>query len=151
MMRFRIRRSLVLAVAVAAVGCASTRAPTLMVSKLGFEKAGITGARLRVDFRVRNPNPEPLDVENFEYELKLNGQRLGRGYQSDGFHLAGFADRDVSSGFDLNYLSLPGSVRAILDRDSAKAEVKGKFYVRGDGGNLRALGFKSKADVRISR
>ena len=122
-----------------------------MVSKLAFDKAGLTGARMNVDFRVRNPNPEPLEVENFEYELKLNGHRLGRGYHSDGFHLAGFADRDVSSGFDLNYFSLPGSVRTILDRDTAKAEVKGKFYVRGDDGNLRALGFKSKADVGISR
>ncbi len=135
MKRMPIRRLLVLAIAVAVSGCASTRAPTLTVSKDGFEKAGITGARMS---------------ENFEYELKLNGHRLGRGYHSDGFHLAGFADRDVSSGFDLNYFSLPGSVRAILDRDT-KAEVKGKFYVRGDNGSLRGLGFKSQADIRINR
>ena len=42
-------------------------------------------------------------------------------------------------------------MRAILDRDTAKAEVKGKFYVRGDDGSLRGLGFKSQADIRINR
>ena len=57
----------------------------------------------------------------------------------------------MSSGFDLNFFSLPGTVRAILERDRAKAEVKGKFYVRRDDGSLRKLGFKSRADVRIGR
>jgi hypothetical protein len=56
----------------------------------------------------------------------------------------------VVSHFDLNFLGLPGAVKAVLEDDRAKAKVEGHFYVRR-GGGLKKLGFASDAEVRINR
>jgi len=151
-MRFPKTSVLVLAIA-AALGlaaCASVKPPTLRVQGLGVGKVGITGANLRVTFGVRNPNPEDLLIERFEYELALNGHRLGRGYVSDPVSLRGFAEEKVSSEFNLNFLNVPSTVKAVLDRDHARARAKGHFYVR-EGGGLKKVGFNSDAEVDLRK
>jgi LEA14-like dessication related protein len=142
--------ALVLLGAALLAGCASVKAPTLQVQKLKLGGIGVTGVRMDVSFHVRNPNPEPLLIERFEYELSLNGRRLGRGYYPQTLDLAGFGDEQVVSRFDLNFLSLPGGVKRVLDRDRVQAKVKGKFYVRR-GGDLKKLGFSSDAQVNLGR
>ncbi len=141
----------VLAVGLAVLqGCASVKAPTLAVEGLRIGKIGITGATLDVGFKVRNPNPEPLFVERFEYELFLNGERLGRGYEPSAVRLDGFAEARVRSRFDLNFLRVPGAVKRLLDDDHVKARAKGNFFVR-DGNSLKKLGFDADAQVDINR
>jgi LEA14-like dessication related protein len=136
--------------ALLACGCAGLKAPTLSVDSLKMGDMGITGAVLNVGFRVRNPNPEPVVIEKLEYELFLNGKRLGRGYEPNGFTLEGFAENKVMSRFDVNLLSLPGAVKEVLDDDRGKARVKGHFYVRrGDG--LKKLGFDAHANVDFGK
>ena len=109
---------------------------------------GITGVALDVRFRVRNPNPEPLNIDRLEYELFVNGNRLGRGFESKGLQLAGFGEGKVQSRFDVNFLSLPGVVKDLLREDKVKARVKGDFYTSGAYGNKR-LGFDADADVDL--
>jgi len=130
--------------------CATVKAPILQVEGLKMGKVGVTGAGMEVAFRVRNPNPESVLVERFDYELFLNGHRLGRGFQPDAVDLPGFKDERVVSRFDLNFLSLPGAVKAVLEDDRAKAKVKGHFYVRR-GSGLKRMGFSSDAEVKINR
>jgi LEA14-like dessication related protein len=138
--------------AIGLAGCASLKAPSMQLEHLRVDKVNVTGLKLDVRFQVRNPNPEPLRVQNFEYELKLNGRRLGRGYHSDSFELEGFGSRSVESSFDLNFLSVPSGVKQVLERDRVRAEVKGNFFVRQDGSaDLRRLGFKTDAEVRLDR
>jgi LEA14-like dessication related protein len=149
-MSLSLRRAAVLAVAVAAPACATTKPPTMQVEKLRIDKLRVTGAGLEVAFRLRNPNPEPLFIERFEYELFLNGHRLGRGYYPDKVDLGGFRDERVVSRFDLNFLSLPGVVKELLDDKRADARVKGDFYVRrGDGS--RKMGFSHNATIDLER
>lgn len=137
---------------VLAAGCASLKAPTLQVDALKMGDMGITGAALDITFRVRNPNPEKITVEKFEYELSLNGQRLGRGYEATGFELEGFAEEKVQSRFDINLLSLPGAVKNVLEDKDGEARVKGHFYVSQEGStSLKKLGFKAKADLTFRR
>jgi LEA14-like dessication related protein len=134
--------------AAAAVGCASLKAPTLQVDALKMGDMGITGAALDITFRVRNPNPEKITVEKFEYELSLNGEKLGRGYEATGFELEGFAEEKVTSRFDVNFLNLPMAVKNVLEDKDGEARVKGHFYVTEEGStSLRKLGFKAKADL----
>jgi LEA14-like dessication related protein len=104
-----------------------------------------------VGFKVRNPNPEALLIERFEYELFLNGNRLGRGYQPETINLGGFREEKIRSRFDLNYLSLPGTVKDLLEDDRAKARAKGTFYVREVNGNLKKLKFDADAEVDIRK
>jgi len=139
-----------LAVVVVGASCATLKAPTLAIDGLKVGDMGITGAAVDVRFRVRNPNPEPIVVERFEYELFLNGRRLGRGYEPKGFALEGFAEDKVASRFDVNLLRLPGAVKDVLEEDRGKARVKGHFYVRqGDG--TKKLGFDSDAEVDLRK
>jgi LEA14-like dessication related protein len=145
-------RQLLAAVGLVSVAaCASVKAPILRVDGLRMGKAGITGASMEVGFALRNPNPEAMLVERFDYELFVNGQRLGRGYQPEAVELPGFGEQRVTSRFDLNFLSLPGAVKAVLDDDRAQARVKGHFYVRQAGGGPKKLGFDADADVDIKK
>ncbi len=144
--------TLVLAIgaALGLAACASVKPPTLRVQGLGVGRVGITGANLHVTFGVRNPNPEDLLIERFEYELVLNGHRLGRGYVADPVSLKGFGEERVSSDFNLNFLNVPGTVKAILDRDRARARARGHFYVR-EGSGLKKIGFDSDAEVDLRK
>lgn len=146
-----VRRFLVAVALVGLGACASLKAPILRVDGLKLGKAGITGAAMEVAFNLRNPNSEPMLVERFDYELFVNGRRLGRGYQPDSVDLPGFGEQRVTSRFDLNFLSLPGAVKAVLDDDRARARVKGHFYVRQAGGGQKKLGFDADADVDIRK
>jgi len=128
--------------------CASLKPPRMHVEKIKLEKARVTGLGMEVHFSIQNPNPEPLFIQRFEYELKLNGYRLGRGYYPDALDLRSFTRESVVSHFELNWLSLPGSVRSVLEGDRAKAEVRGTFY-RRTGGGLKKLRFRSHAEVRL--
>jgi LEA14-like dessication related protein len=149
----RASRSTIAGLALAALlpaGCASLKPPTLSVDGLKVGDMGVTGVAMDVRFRVRNPNPEPITVDRFEYELFLNGERLGRGYDAKGFQLEGFGEDKVTSRFDVNFLSLPGAVRQVLRHDRGHAHVKGHFYVRrGEG--LKKMGFDADAEVDLRR
>jgi LEA14-like dessication related protein len=135
-------------VACLAPACASVKAPILALDGLKVGDMGITGVALDVRFRVRNPNPEPLNIDRMEYELFVNGNRLGRGFDSKGLPLEGFGEGKVQSRVDVNFLSLPGAIKDVLREDRVKARVKGHFYTSGPGGNKR-LGFDADADIDL--
>lgn len=143
-------RLLLLSTALGLAACASVKPPTLRVQGVGVTKVGITGANLKVTFGVRNPNPEDLLIERFEYELVLNGRSLGRGYVADPLSLRGFGEERVTSDFNLDFLKVPGTVKAVLDQDRARAKAQGHFYVR-EGNGLKKIGFDSEAEVDLGR
>lgn len=129
---------------------ASLRPPQLQVQKLDLGKATLAGLNADVFFSVRNPNEQPLAVDHFEYDLFVNGNRLGRGDVNEPLEFAPFESKNVVSRFQLSWLSLPGSVKSVLDRDRAEAEVKGTFFVRS-GGGYKKLGFESRGQVDLRR
>jgi LEA14-like dessication related protein len=146
-----LKRALFAVLVTGLASCASVKTPILQVEGLRFDKMAVTGAGLDINFRVQNPNPEALVIERFEYELKLNGRRLGRGYHAEPVRLDGFKDERLRSRFRLNFLSVPGAVREVLDDDRANIEVKGDFYVVRESGGLKKLGFKNNARVDVGR
>jgi LEA14-like dessication related protein len=133
--------------ALAASAC-GVKAPILAVDGLKVGDMGITGVALDVRFRVRNPNPEPLNIDRMEYELFVNGNRLGRGFDSKGLPLEGFGEGKVQSRVDVNFLALPGAIKDVLHQDRVKARVKGNFYTSGHYGTKR-LGFDTDAEVNL--
>lgn len=138
--------ALALMMLVTATSC--MKAPILAVDGLRVGDMGITGVALDVLFRVRNPNPEPLNIDRFEYQLFINGNRMGRGFEPSGLRLAGFGEGKVQSRFDLNFLKLPGAIQDVLRQDRVKARVKGHFYISGHYGRKR-LGFDTDAYVNL--
>lgn len=144
------RASLAAVGAVLLASCATTKSPTLQVQKLTMSGVGITGARMNVTFTVRNPNPEDLRIERFEYELVLNGRSLGRGYEPNPVSVRGFGEERVVSRFDLNFLKLPAGIKEVLEDNEARAQARGTFYVRR-GQSLKKMGFDSDVRVDLSR
>ncbi len=148
----KTRQLLVVLLAAAGISaCASLKTPTLAVEKVEKPKLGITGAKLNVVFAVRNPNPEDLVVEKMEFELKLNGNRVGRGYVTETVRLPGFGRERVRSEVDVSWLALPGAVKEAVEDDRAKAEVRGHFYVRQGNGDTKKLAFSSSAQADLNR
>jgi LEA14-like dessication related protein len=124
------------------------KAPIMAVDGLRVGDMGITGVAIDVLFRIRNPNPEPLTIDRFEYRLYINGNRMGQGYEPSGLRLEGFGEGKVESRFDLNFLRLPGAIQDVLRQDRVKARVKGHFYTSGHYG-LKRIGFSSDAFVNL--
>lgn len=130
--------------------CASVKPPSVRVAGIHLDGISLTGARVDVGLHIRNVNPEDLQIERFEYEVKLNGKVLGRGFQSDPLMLQGFKEDQVISRLDVNFLKIPGAVKNALERDRADAEVKGIFYVR-EGSGLRKIKFGSRGNVDLKK
>jgi LEA14-like dessication related protein len=130
--------------------CASVKPPAVRVAGIHFDGVSLTGARVDVGLNIRNVNPENLQIERFEYEVKLNGQVLGRGFNSDPLMLGGFKEDKVVSRVDVNLLKVPGVVKKSLEKDKVDAEIKGIFYVR-DGSGLKKIKFGSHGDVDLTR
>jgi LEA14-like dessication related protein len=144
------RWKLALAFALVLGGCGpALKPPTLQVQSLKKGKVGITGAKLDVVFGVRNPNPNDLAVEKMEFELVLNGNDVGHGFVAEPFTIRAFAEENVVSSVDVNYLRVPGAIKAVLDDDEVRAQARGVFYV-GRGGSKK-LEFRSDAKVRLGR
>jgi LEA14-like dessication related protein len=136
--------------AVLLTACASVKPPSVRVAGIHLDGISLTGARVDVGLQIRNVNPEDLQIERFDYEVKLNGQVLGHGFNSDPLMLAGFKEDKVVSRVDVNLLKIPGVVKNALDKDRVNAEIKGTFYVK-DGSGVRKIKFGSKGDVDLSR
>ena len=139
--------ALVLAALAEACASAALRPPTMQVAGLKVGDMGLTGVALEVRFRVRNPNEKAIKIDRFEYDLVVNGQRLGRGFQPYMVKVEAFQDEEVVSRFDLNLLSLPGVVKSVLGEKQADAHVEGLFYIKGQD----PLPFAADARIDLSR
>jgi LEA14-like dessication related protein len=142
------RLFLLIGSAVLWTACASVKPPAVQVAGIHLDGVSLTGARVDVGLKIRNVNPEDLLIERFEYEVKLNGQVLGRGFQSEPVMLGGFKEDKVVSRLDVSFLKVPGAVKNALEKDRMDAEVKGTFYVR-EGAGLRKIKFGSRGNVDL--
>ena len=146
-----LRRAAVLAAGLfIGTACATVKPPSVRVSGIHLDGISLTGARVDVGLQIRNVNPENLQIERFDYEIKVNGKVLGRGFQSEPLMLQGFKEDKVVSRVDVNFLRIPGAVKEALDHDKVDAEVKGTFYVR-EGSGLKKIGFGSRAKVDLNK
>lgn len=151
MIRISLKFAVLLLVSSLAAACATLEPPRVQVQRLGRPQMGLTGATLDVTFNVRNPNPDPITIERVQYDLILNGQRVGDGFISQEVEVAGFGEARMTSRFDLNYLRVPGAVRSILERDRVDARTRGRFFMRRNGGRVRRVSFSSDATLDFDR
>lgn len=144
--------AVVISVSLLASACASLEPPRIQVQRLGRPQMGLSGATLDVTFSARNPNPDAITIERVQYDLFLNGHRVGDGFVSRGTVVPGFGEARVSSSFDINYLRLPGAVKSIMDLDRVDARTRGRFFMRkGESGRLRRVNFASEATLDFAR
>jgi LEA14-like dessication related protein len=145
-------RSVAVLVAVALLaGCAAgLQPPRVQVVDLGVQKIHITGLNLDVKFNLRNPNPVPLVIERFEYELRLNDRRVGEGFQPESLTIPAFDEQEVGSRLELGFVSVPQALVAILRQDRVRAHVDAIFHVQHKG-STRKLKASFDQEVPLSR
>ena len=123
---------LLLALLAFSVACGpAPQRPTLIATGLKLHKPGVSGLPVDVTFRIQNPNPNPLPVERFDYDVIVNSQSVGRGFVAEPIVLEPFKETEVTSRFNINYFSIPGAVKQVLDEDRMDAVIRGTFYVKG--------------------
>jgi LEA14-like dessication related protein len=102
-MRASSRAFLLIGSAFLWTACASVKPPSVRVAGIHLDGVSLTGARVDVGLQIRNVNPEDLQIERFDYEVKLNGKVLGHGFQADPLMLAGFKEDRVVSRLDIGW------------------------------------------------
>jgi hypothetical protein len=127
---------LVILVALVALTAACGPAPQ-RPTRLKLHRPGVSGLPVDVTFRIQNPNPKPLPVERFDYEVIVNAQSVGKGFVAEPILLESFKETEVKSRFNINYFSIPGAVKQVLNEDRMDALVRGTFYVKGRFGTTR--------------
>ena len=140
--------ALACALVACAVACKKPDPPIMTVDAVKAVDWAVTGVALDITFKLRNPNPKALRIERFDYDLFLNGQLVGHGYQSAGVDLAGFAEQKVSSRLDVSFLKAPFAIKEIFKQKSALAKAKGNFYVKL-GWTTRAVPFDRDMDLTL--
>jgi LEA14-like dessication related protein len=141
---------LVVAMMLAAAGCATFHPPTLQVQNIGKGRVGLSGVTLDVVFNVRNPNEQDIRIDRIEYELEFNGRHVGRGFVPRPVEVRGYGQERVTSEFDVNFLSLPGAIKDMLTRDRVRARASGYFVLRKrPEGKVERVHFSSDADVNL--
>jgi LEA14-like dessication related protein len=149
-----VRRLAVLTAAAAvlagAAACRKPSPPTLAIDGMKVADMGVTGAVLEISLRMRNTDPKPLRVERFEYDLLVDGRKVGHGYYPEAVDIAAFAEQKITSRFDLNFLALPGAIKSLFQKDQVPAEIQGTYYVKM-AGQLRGLPMQAKATVDFKR
>src|SRR5215468_10604117 len=100
------RQAGLLALALLATACASVKPPSVRVADVHVGRISLTGAAVDVGLLVRNANPEDIRIERFEYEIRLNGRSLGKGFQPDPLVLGGFKEDKVTSRLDISFLKV---------------------------------------------
>jgi len=122
--------SVVCASLLASAACKRPAPPIMTIDAVKAVDWSVTGVALDITFKLRNQNPKQLRVERFDYDLFLNGQLVGHGYQPEGFDIAGFSEQKVNSRLDVSFLKAPFAIKQIFKQKSALAKAKGNFYVK---------------------
>jgi LEA14-like dessication related protein len=131
-----------------AAACRTPSPPSLAIDGMKIADMGVTGAVLNISLRMRNTDPNPMRIERFEYDLLVDGKKVGHGYHPETIDIAAFTEQKITSRFDLNFLALPGAIKSLFQKDQVPAEIQGTYYVR-QMGRLRGLPMQAKATVNF--
>ena len=141
----------ILALAAALGGCAGIRPPSMQLTNLKLKSMRLTGAGLDIELKLRNRDPEPLDIERFSYTLRLDGHELGEGYYSEPLLIDGFDEATAETRFDINFLKLPGTIKALLEgSDKVDAQVTATFHIRR-GERMHKARMSARAMLPVGR
>lgn len=134
-----------LLLAVLAPGCASlgVGAEPIEVNLVGLTPLPSTAFehRLRVDLRLRNPNPRAYRIDGIRFRLVVNGQRLASGMADLEAELPRLGDVVVPVTATTTLLDLVDQIVTLGSRSEAEQrtldyELTGRIFLAGSWGGL---------------
>lgn len=97
---------------------AQTRRPELSVQSVRIAGLSFQQLDLVVDVGVDNPNPVPLRLAGFDYELRIADRPFLTGRQDQGMDIAAAARSTVSVPLTLSYAELQRTYQSLANQDS---------------------------------
>jgi LEA14-like dessication related protein len=115
------------AVGVRAVGKAvfpRIQEPVFTITSIAVLKAELVNTRFRVSLRVDNPNPFPMELSSFEYELYGNGRFWADGRERNVLSIPGKSGAETRLFLLMNFIDMK---RDLLDQIIALENVRYRF------------------------
>ncbi|MDR2418529.1 MAG: LEA type 2 family protein [Treponema sp.] len=100
------------------------RVPEFQVTSIATIQADLINTRLRVEFRVNNPNPFPVDLSTFTYKLYGEGRFWAEGTRATPLHVSASSSATTQVELSMNFINMN---RKLLDDILAMKEVNYRF------------------------
>ena len=118
-----------------APGCASvlfdTESPEVLVTNITPLEATLFEQQLKVDIRVRNPNPFELNVTGLDFTLNLNGKRLARGVANHAVTIPRLGDASLSVNTTTSTLDVMRQLLSLHNQQDMKYQITGVLHLDG--------------------
>jgi LEA14-like dessication related protein len=103
--------------------------PVFTITSIAVLKAELVNTRFRVSLRVDNPNPFPMELSSFIYELYGDGRFWADGQEKDVLAIPGKGTAEARLFLLMNFIDMK---RSLLDQIIALEDVRYRF-----GGEVR--------------
>jgi LEA14-like dessication related protein len=100
------------------------REPVFSVTNIAVLQEELINTRFRVKLRVENPNPFPMELSAFRYELYGGGRFWADGNETNVLHIPARASAEANLFLVMNFM---GMKRALLDQVIAFQNVRYRF------------------------
>jgi LEA14-like dessication related protein len=132
----KLRYVLMMLAAVALLGgCKSVqdlteaiRKPDLRIAGVDLEALSFTGARLRFDVEIANPNPIGIELSGFDYELQIEDEPFVMGEVDQKVRLAARGRSTVPFPVEIVFEELLKSVREVAEQEEADYRLEAGFF-----------------------
>lgn len=147
-----LRRTLLAALAVALVSCATVPGrmdpPSVTVADVRMGTAGVLEQQYFVKLRIQNPNDDDLLVKGVSFELELNDQPFAKGVSPKAVTVPRFGSEFVEvetvSGIT-SILRQLGAMSSDAGAESFRYRIKGKLATRNAG----SMPFDERGDLSL--
>jgi LEA14-like dessication related protein len=121
--------------ALLASGCASllfdAEPPEVLVTNITPLEATLFEQQLKVDIRVRNPNPFELNVTGLDFTLNLNGKRLARGLANQAVTIPRLGDAILSVNTTTSTLEVIHQLFSLHKQQDMRYQITGVLHLDG--------------------
>jgi len=100
------------------------RAPAFSIISIAVIKAELINTRFRVNMKIDNPNPFPVNLSSFAYELYGNGRLWADGTEKNVFTVSGKSSMTAELFLLMNFI---GMERTLLDQIIKLVDVNYRF------------------------
>jgi LEA14-like dessication related protein len=100
------------------------REPAFTISSIAIQQAELINTRFRVSLRIDNPNPFPLVLSSFGYELYGEGRFWADGREQNALHVPAQSSAETSLSLIMNFINMR---RQLLDEIIAMRQVRYRF------------------------
>lgn len=125
--------------ALLAAGCVTDDAapellpPEVFLTGVAPVGGGLFEQRIRLTFRLTNPNAFDLAVDGFSFRLVMNGEPLARGVSGESLVVDALAERLVTAEASTTTLGLLHQLTRLSERRELAYDLSGRIHLSGAG------------------